>query len=1417
MTTVANPVSFAAPAAPPAPGPSLPGLVAGAAARTPHAAAIVAPGRSPLTYGRLHAFLGEAVGALRALGVGRGDRVALVMPPGPEAAVAFLAVTAGATCAPLNPAYRAKEFEFYLSDLRAKVLVIQAGLESAARDAARALGIPCVELVPAETESAGLFSLGGARKAPASPAEFAGAGDVALLLHTSGTTARPKLVPLTHANLCAAAESIRAAVRLTPADRCLNVMPLFHIHGLSTVFASAAAGASIACPPGFQAPRFFEWMDEFRPTWYTAAPTIHQAVLDRAAAHRAVIERSPLRFIRSASASMPPQVIEEMERVFGAPFIEAYGMTEASPQIASNPLPPGRRKVRSVGLPAGPEVAILDARGNALPAGQVGEVAVRGANVMRAYEDNPEANAVAFVGGWFRTGDQGFLDADGYLHITGRIKEIINRGGEKVSPREVEEVLLDHPAVAQAVCFAVANPKLGEEVAAAVVLRPGAAATERQLREFAATRLADFKVPCQVVAVPEIPKGPTAKVQRIGLAEKLGLTARDQTPAADGGASRAPGTETEEAVARIWAEVLGVGRVGAEDDFFSLGGDSILAVQILARVRAALGADVGLLAFFEAPTVAGMARQVEAARGRAAEADLIRPVPRGGDLPLSHAQQGLWFADQFDPGNPVYNNYRAVRLVGPLDRAALQQALDECVRRHEILRTTFPSRDGRPVQVIDPACHCSLASIEAPSGNPPLREEILRPFDLAKGPLLRVTLFRTAEEEHVLLVVAHHIVTDAWSMGLLLTELATLYSAFRAGRPSPLPPLPIQYADFAAWEHDRLGGAFLQESLAYWRDQLAGAPPCLELPTDRPRPATRSFRGARLFFRLPPALVRSVRALCQQQEVTLFMTLLAAFKALLHGTTGQEDLVVGTHTAGRDRVETEGLLGDFTNTLALRTWVSRGLSFKELLARVRGTALGAYAHKDLPFVKLLEAIQPPRLPGRTPLFQVKFRLQNVPPAGLDFAGLASTPVELDYGMLKVDLGLELSEGPEGLGGFFEYSTDLFDAGRIQAMLANFTGLLHAVAERPDVPLHALDAFHTLATRPPAMNQSPAQEPAPLRGLKGARRKAVDVSATSLVRTTTLAPGESLPLVVLPAALDVDLADWARANRAFISQKLIEHGGILFRGFRVQSANQFEGFVNAFGDDLLDYTYRSTPRSKVDGHIYTSTEFPAEYEIPLHNELSYASSWPRKIWFCCLKAAEQGGETPLADSRKVFAAIRPEVRERFRRLGVMYVRVFGEGLDLHWHNAFQTTDRAAVEEHCRLAGIEFEWLGKDRLRTRQVCQAVATHPETGDEVWFNQAHLFHVSSLRPELRDALLAEFGEDGLPRNSCYGDGSAIEADVLDEIRTAFAKASVVFPWEEGDVTMLDNMLVAHGRRPFSGARKIVVAMAEAYSGNPR
>ena len=592
-------------------------------------AALLGDGDEPLSHQQLRNQVAVTVTALNSLGVGRSDRVAIVLPQGPDLAVTFLAVAAGATAAPLNPAYVEKEFLFYLEDLQARALILPQGSDSLARAAADSLGVPVIELIPGEN-GVGRFHLSGVSRPLATAAEFAEADDVALVLHTSGTTSRPKMVPLTHANLLASARHIGATLQLQPTDRCLNVMPLFHIHGLvACVLASLGAGGSTVCTRAFGAERFPGWLEQWKPSWYSAVPTMHQAILAHAQSLPIWPVRSSLRFIRSSSAALPPPVMAGLEEVFSVPVIESYGMTEAAHQMASNLLPPHARKPGSVGLAAGPEVAILDESGGVLTRGRTGEVAIRGPNVTGGYASNPEANATAFCGGWFRTGDQGYLDEEGYLFITGRLKELINRGGEKIAPRQIDEVLLAHPGVQQAVAFAVPHPSLGEDIAAAVVLKDGAPGCEAAFREFALDRLPMFKVPSRIILVNDMPKGWTGKIQRVGLAERLA--------AALAVPYEGPASDTERLVATTICEVLNCEKVGRNDNFFSLGGDSLRATQVLTRLGQSLGFQIPVPTIFRCPTPALLANKLDLMRepeidALAAELEKLPPEERASLL-----------------------------------------------------------------------------------------------------------------------------------------------------------------------------------------------------------------------------------------------------------------------------------------------------------------------------------------------------------------------------------------------------------------------------------------------------------------------------------------------------------------------------------------------------------------------------------------------------------------------------------------------------------------------------------------------------------------------------------------------------------------------------------------------------------------
>ena len=1036
-------------------------LLRAAAAVSPDAPAVLGLDARPLVYRELLEHVEGNARALNGLGIGRADRVAIVLPNGPEMAVGVLSIAAAAASAPLNPAYTAAEFEFYLADLKPRAVITSAGSESPVLAVAASKGIPVIRLVSCPHGPAGAFRLDGAPVAePKRAGEIAQPADVALVLHTSGSTSRPKMVPLTHGNLCCSASNIRDSLDLAAQDCCLNIMPLFHIHGLvGAVLASLEAGASVVCTPGFHAVRFFDWLEEFRPTWYTAVPTMHQAILERIPARREAARSAPLRFVRSCSSALPPKLMAALEDALGVPVVEAYGMTEASHQMAVNPLPPRKRKEGSVGLPAGCAIAIMDEQGAVLPQGRTGEVVIRGGGVTPGYENNPQANQSSFTAGWFRTGDQGRLDSDGYLFLTGRSKEIINRGGEKISPREVDEVLMDHPAVAQALAFAIPDERLGEDVGAVVVLRGNATAGQAELREFAAGRLADFKVPRRIVFLGEIPKGPTGKPQRIGLAGKLGLSAPARNALKADRQITAPRTRTEQRLAAIWREVLGGGEVSVHDDFFALGGDSVLAGQLIARMRREFALDLPIFRLFDSPTVAALAACVEAApKLSAAAAAPIARVPRDAAMPLSFAQQRMWFLTQFEEECAAYTVPAAVRIRGPLRVDALGDSIRRIADRHEILRTTFADSDDGPVQISMPARDVPLPVIE--SGREARIHELARGethrfFDLARDVPLRAALVRLAPEDHVLIVTIHHIASDGWSKSLFFRELSAFYEASVTGAAPALPDLAIQYADYAVWQRRYLEGKFADELVAYWKERLAGVPALLELPADRPRPARQMFRGGVERATLPKGAADALRTLSRRESVTLFMTLLGAFQALLSRYSGQTDICVGSPVAGRVREEVEDLIGLFVNVLPMRTDLAGDPSFRQLLARVRETAVGAYAHQDLPFERFLEVVQTGRDLSHSPLFQVMFQLRNFPEIAARLKSLETSLVPFDPGTAQFDLTLDATETDQRIDLALNYNSALFDATTARRMLGHYRTLLEAAVSDPDLAVSRL--------------------------------------------------------------------------------------------------------------------------------------------------------------------------------------------------------------------------------------------------------------------------------------------------------------------------------------------------------------------------
>ena len=1078
---------------------SIPGMLAEMASSHPDNPALLAPGLMPCSYRDLLSQIGNTARWFASLGVVTGDKVAIVVPDSPETAALFLGTASVAACAPLNPKYRSSDFELYLSDLKPKLVVVESQLDSPVRDVAASLGICVAELHTSAGAQAGCFEI--PADARANAATYAGPDDVALVLHTSGTTARPKVVPISHANLLSSAANIACSLALSPLDRCLNIMPLFHVHGLiGALLSSLSVGSSVVCSPGFQAPLFFEWMKEFRPTWYSGVPTMHQAILERAPDNSECLARNALRFIRSCSAALPPQTMTELEKTFRVPVVEAYGMTEASHQMASNPLPPLPRKPGSVGLPTGVRIGIMNGANQMLPTGSDGEIVIQGPSVIAGYENNPEANLKSFTNGWFHTGDQGHLDEDGYLFITGRIKELIVRGGEKISPREIDELLLSHPAVAQAVAFAIPDAKLGEEVGAAVVLKPGHTVTELDLREHVAKSTADFKVPRRVIFVERIPTGPTGKPQRIGLAKILGLgnPAAGTTPPG----FVAPCNATEKALATMWEEVLHRSGPSIHDDFFSSGGDSILATQLTGRIQKHFGLDLSIQRLFAASTIAALAAWIDeqAPVGSANRPGKITRIDRSGDVPLSFPQRRMWFAAQYVGDSPVYNRGFALRLRGPLDLFRLQQSLTAVVERHEILRTKYHLRDGVPVQTVGAVRPVAVSLVDLSREPEPkrmaiagewIRDEIRKPFQLGSDQMLRTGLAKIGSNEHIVLFVTHHIAFDATSQAPFLRDLAQAYNEFSR----PLPHDQLDYVDFAAAQAAQSSDS--DPALEWWKRELRNLSQVHSFPQDFPHPARQTYRGGTASFAIDGDLAAKLKSLGHELQATPFMVLLAAFHALIFRYSGYEDSVVGTPVAGRDIAETENIVGLFVNLLVLRTRVDPQMSFRELLARVRSATLNALDHRELPFERLVEGLSPERSLSHSPLFQLMFEYRNHPSAALHLEGLSVEPFDFESGYSQYDLHLDMRPMDSGISCLLHYNADVFKRETAERILQDYVALLANGVRTPEERISALEC--SVDAIPSAEGERSAHHPANSQAIVRARRSPEEPSRLSFAQ------------------------------------------------------------------------------------------------------------------------------------------------------------------------------------------------------------------------------------------------------------------------------------------------------------------------------
>ncbi|RKH75197.1 amino acid adenylation domain-containing protein, partial [Corallococcus sp. AB045] len=960
--------------------------------RAPEAVAAVFEG-TQLTYAQLDARANQLAHALRRRGVGPEVRVALSVERSLDIVIGLLGILkAGGAWVPVDPLLPRERLAFMLEDSAAQVLVTQQPLVDRFPEALHARAL-CLD-----TERGALSA-----EPTDAPATGVTPANMEYLLYTSGSTGTPKGTAVEHRSVANLVTHEAVAYGIGPGSRVLQFASLSFDLSVEEIFTTLCNGATLVLAP----------LEKLMPGAPLPVLLREQELsvvsLTPAALAATSSEGLPnVRTVISGGEALPADVVARWAP--GRRLLNTYGPTEAT-VIATFGEVVADGNVPSIGKPlANVRVYVLDAHGQPVPVGVRGELHIGGVGVARGYAGRPGLTAERFTPDAFsstpgarlyRTGDVVRWRADGQLDFVGRIDAQVKVRGFRIELGEVENALRAAPAVKDAVVLAREDSPGDKRLVAYVV---GEALDITALRAHLKQLLPEYMVPAAFVPLDALPLTSNGKVDR------KALPAPDASVLRASHAYEAPATPLEEKLAALWSEVLRVPTVGRTDNFFELGGHSLLATQLVARVRAALDVELPLRALFEAPTISALAERLH----RASTGTRLPPLTRTrteGPQPLSFAQQRLWFLDQLAPDDASYNLPVTLRLLGRLDVEALRRAFEALVARHEALRTTFFEEEGQPFQRIHPPAEWVLPMEDLSGLEESERDaetlrlatrEARQPFHLVHGPLLRTALLKLSDDSHVLLVTMHHIVSDGWSMGVLIRELASLYESFSGGRAPSLPPLPVQYADFALWQRQWLQGETLESQLGYWKRQLAGAPAALELPTDRPRPAVQSRRGATVPVHFPSELTDSLRSLAQREGATPFMLLLSAFQLLLSRYSGQDDVSVGSPIAGRTHAEAEGLIGFFVNTLVLRAHVRPEESFRQLLAQVKATTLAAYEHQHVPFEKLVEVLQPSRDLSRSPLFQVMLVLQNAPAEALRVPGMAFQPIPLEGNSSRFD-------------------------------------------------------------------------------------------------------------------------------------------------------------------------------------------------------------------------------------------------------------------------------------------------------------------------------------------------------------------------------------------------------------------------------
>ncbi|WP_028695076.1 non-ribosomal peptide synthetase [Pseudomonas cremoricolorata] len=1389
------------------------GYIAERASEQPEHLAVI-DGEQQLSYATLEQRANRLAQRLVGMGVGPEVRVAVALPRSSDLLVALLGVLkAGGAYVPLDPDYPAERLAYMLADSRAQVLISQQAVRAGlALDA----GLQVLDLQPGEAWLADY---------PACAPHTAVTPDnLAYVIYTSGSTGLPKGVAITHRNVQALLDWSQQAFSRDDLQGVLAATSVCFDLSVWEIFITLASGGFLVLARNALA--LPELPARERVRLINSVPSALAALL------RAGQVPASVRIINLAGEPLKQGLVEGLYQLPGVEQVnDLYGPSEDTTYSTWS-----LRKVggtASIGRPLpGTGSYLLGDDLQPAPLGVGAELYLSGAGLTRGYLGRPGLTAERFVPNPFgtpgerlyRTSDLTRYRADGVLEYLGRVDHQVKIRGFRVELGEIEARLLALPEVREAAVLAcelqggvqLVAYLAAQGVDAEAAQQTGLGAT---LKARLAEQLPGYMVPAFIVWLPALPLTPNGKLERKAL----------PAPQAEvqSATRRAPHSALQRQLAEVWQQVLELPEVGLDDQFFELGGHSLLATQVIARLQTQLPQPVSLRDLFQYPRLEDFAAQLQA-RSAEVQTQLPQLSAAGAEAGavLSLAQRRLWVVEQLSGASGAYGMPLALRLHGELQVPLLREALAEVMRRHDVLRTAYIADDeGDPQAVVQASVSVDLplhdlTDLSRAEQESAVAEAVLdnasTPISLLLAPLLRGRVLRLGAREHVVLYAMHHIISDGWSMSLLVNELVELYGQLRDGQPARLEPLPVQYSDYARWQLAMQQQGVLAAQGDYWRQALAGNSGSLSLPSDQPRSTRASGAGADLPVHLDAALVSGLQALAGQAGTTLYSVLLAAFQLLLHRASASDDVLVGADVAGRPRAELERLIGFFVNILPLRSRYAAEQPLRDYLSVTAATALDAFEHQDLPFDMIVEAAGVARQRGVNPLVQVLFVMNNLPvrDSSLDALKVEVLPALSSYS--KFDMALFLDQDGDGLRGTWQYASELFSAERVRALATDWIGLLQQMLREPDIRLGDLkmstDTAAAVALSTPAA-ATPAAAPARSKMDKlGAflkKPKSVEPRSAVAVRESLLAAPQVFPLLIEPNDPGLDLVAWVQDNRAWMEEKLSRHAGLLFRGFAMHDIHAFEAFAEAVQPGLYG-KYGDLPKKEGGKNTYRSTPYPENKMILFHNESSHQDTWPRKQLFFCEQPSPVGGATPVVDCRLMYQRLPEAVRDTFERKGLLYVRTFASNLDVSWQHFFKTDDRAEVEARCRAAGIQWTWFDHDELQIRTPCPAIIRHPVTGEKTFFNQVQLHHIHCLDADVRDDLLALFGAERMPRHVYYGDGTPIDDATMTLVGELYEACAVRFDWRKGDVILLDNMLAAHARDPFEGPRKIVVAMGE-------